>query len=175
MSRAFVKEDDGAPDEPPPERPVSEQPNYVTPSGLAQLHARLAELETQRLELNRRAAADDSARERLSHVERDLRYYRLRLESALLVGSEGRTSDTAGFGATVTVSDDMGTRSCYTIVGEDEAEPDVGLVSWVSPLARVLEGGRVGEEVVWRRPAGRLELRIEAIEYRAGTERQSGN
>ena len=48
----------------------------------------------------------------------------------------------------------------YTIVGEDEADPDAGLVSWVSPLAKVLEGARVGEQVVWRRPAGPIELTV---------------
>ena len=165
MSRAFVKEDDDAPDEPLPPRPVSEQPNYVTANGLAQLRACLAELEAERIELAPRADTDDAARDRLRNVERDLRYYRVRVESALLGGPQGRVATVAGFGATVTVTDDSGTRSRYTIVGEDEAEPDKGLVSWVSPLARVLEGGRVGERVVWRRPMGPLQLLIEAIRY----------
>jgi len=40
MSRAFVKEDGPQPDEDPPERPVSAQPNYVTPRGLEQLRER---------------------------------------------------------------------------------------------------------------------------------------
>jgi transcription elongation GreA/GreB family factor len=165
VSRAFVKEDDDAPDEPLPPRPVSEQPNYVTANGLAQLQARLAELETQRVELAPRADTDDTARDRLRTVERDLRYFRVRLESALPGGPPGRDAAVVGFGATVAVRDDSGTRSRYAIVGEDEAEPEEGLVSWVSPLARVLEGGRVGERVVWRRPVGSLELLIESIRY----------
>ena len=173
MSRAFVKEDDDAPDEPLPPRPVSEQPNYVTAKGLVQLQTRLAELETQRVELAPHADADDAARDRLRNVERDLRYYHVRVESALLGGPQGRDAAVAGFGATVTVRDDSGTRSRYTIVGEDEAEPDKGLVSWVSPLARVLEGGRVGERVVWRRPVGSLQLLIEAIGYQDDAEVQS--
>ena len=90
MSRAFVKEDDEAPDEPLPERPVSDHPNYVTSSGLAQLEARREELEAERLELARRADADDSARERLRHVERDLRYIRRRLDTALTIDVETR-------------------------------------------------------------------------------------
>jgi transcription elongation factor GreB len=165
VSRAFVKEDDDAPDEPLPPRPVSEQPNYVTAKGLAQLRSRLAELETQRVELTPQADTDDAARDRLRNIERDLRYYRVRVESALLGGPQGRAAAVVGFGATVTVLDGSGTRSRYTIVGEDEAEPDEGLVSWVSPLARVLEGGHVGARVVWRRPVGSLELLIEAIAY----------
>jgi transcription elongation GreA/GreB family factor len=165
MSRAFVKDDDEAPEEPLPERAISDHPNYVTPLGLAQMAARLEELEAERLELARRADADDSVRERQRYVERDSRYFRRRLETALTVDPQARRHDAVGFGATVTVREDSGERRTYTIVGEDEADPDVGLVSWVSPLARVLEGARVGEHAVWRRPAGALDLIIVAVEY----------
>jgi len=167
MSRAFVKEDDGAPDEALPERPVSEHPNYVTASGLAQLEERRRELEAQRLELARRADSDDSAAEQLRHVERDLRYFQRRLETAIEVDPASGPPGVVGFGATVTVRDAGGEQHSYTIVGEDEADPDAGLVSWVSPLARVLDGARVGEQVVWRRPAGSLELTVVAIEREA--------
>ena len=165
MSRAFVKEDDDAPDEPLPERPVSEQPNYVTASGLAQLGARLEELEAERLELARRADGDESAADRLRYVERDASYFRRRLETALPVDPASQPVGVAAFGATVTVDDGSGAVQRYTIVGEDEADPDSGLVSWVSPLARVLEGACVGDRVVWRRPKGSLELVITGIDY----------
>ena len=168
MSRAFVKEDDDAPDEPLPDRPESEHPNHVTPAGLAQLESRRDELEASRLELARRAADDESARDRLRYVERDLRYYRRRLETARLVDPASRDAGRVSFGATVTVRDDAGAESRYAIVGEDEAAPEAGLVSWVSPLARVLEGARVGDHVVWRRPAGALGLTVTAIGYESG-------
>lgn len=46
MSRAFVNEDNAAAQaDQPVERQVSAQPNYVTPTGLAQLQARVAELQ----------------------------------------------------------------------------------------------------------------------------------
>ena len=45
MSRAFVKEGDGALD-PLPDLPLSPHPNYVTPRGLAALQMRLSELQT---------------------------------------------------------------------------------------------------------------------------------
>jgi len=173
MSRAFVKDDDDAPDAPLPDRPLSEHPNYVTASGLALLAARLDELEATRLELVGSAAAgDESAADRLRYVERDLRYFRRRLETAQLVDPASREGDPASreggvvaFGATVAVHDDGGAESRYRIVGEDEADPDAGLVSWVSPLARVLEGARVGDHVVWRRPAGALGLTVVAVGY----------
>jgi transcription elongation factor GreB len=164
VSRAFVKEDDDAPAEPLPERPISEHPNYVTPSGLAQLGARLEELEVERLEFDRRDD-DDSAAERLRYVERELRYYRRRLETAVSIDPASQPDDVVAFGAAVTVDDGSGALQRYTIVGEDEADPDAGLVSWVSPLSRILEGARVGDRVVWRRPAGSLELVITKIEH----------
>lgn len=186
MSRAFVKEDDDAPDEPLPERPVSEHPNYVTRSGLAQLGARVEELEAERLELARRDD-DDSATDRLRYVERDLRYCRRRLETAVVIdprevavetpaaavgetpaAAVGETPGVVAFGTTVTVDDGSGLWQRYTIVGEDEADPEAGLVSWVSPLAKVLDGARVGDRVVWRRPAGALELVVVAIGYKEG-------
>jgi len=163
MSRAFVKEDDAAPDEPLPDRPVSEHPNKVTARGLAQLEARRDELEAERLELARRADDDETAADRLRYVERDLRYLRRRLESAHVVEPPPPGAPVA-FGSAVVVRDAAGAEHRYTIVGEDEADPDAGLVSWVSPLARVLEGARVGETVVWKRPAGSLALTVEAVE-----------
>ena len=172
MSRAFVKEDDGAPGEPLPERPISEHPNYVTPSGLAQLEARLQELEAERLEL---ARDDDDAAERLRYVERELRYYRRRLETAVPVDPARQPDSVVAFGATVTVDDGSGVQQGYTIVGEDEADPDAGLVSWVSPLSRVLEGARVGDRVRWRRPAGALDLIVVAIDYGGSPRDGAGN
>ena len=33
------------------------------------------------------------------------------------------------------------------IVGEDEADPKDGLIAWTAPLARAIDGARVGEEI----------------------------
>ena len=163
MSRAFVKEDDGAPEEPLPDRAVSEHPNQVTARGLARLEARRDELETERLELARRADDDEAARDRLRYVDRDLRYLARRLETATVV-EPPPPGGAVRFGSAVLVRDASGVAHRYTVVGEDEADPDAGLVSWVSPLARVLEGARAGETVTWKRPAGSLTLTIESVE-----------
>jgi transcription elongation GreA/GreB family factor len=42
---------------------------------------------------------------------------------------------------------DDSTERAFRLVGEDEAEPACGLVSWVSPLGRTLVGKRIGDEV----------------------------
>jgi transcription elongation factor GreB len=163
MSRAFVKED-SAGDEPLPDRRVSEYPNLVTPAGLAQLEARVDGLEERRDELSAAAADDSVARDQLRNVERDLRYYAGRVASAKVVDPREAPVDRVSFGSTVSVREADGSRQQLTIVGEDEADRETGKLSWVSPLGKVLDGARVGDTVVWRRPAGSVELTIEAIE-----------
>jgi transcription elongation GreA/GreB family factor len=163
MSRAFVK-DDAPSDEPLSERHVSEHPNKVTPAGLERLRTAADELEAEQAELS--ALADDAmARDRLRVVERDLRYYRDRVATAIVVDQAGQPRDEVAFGATVAAREAGGELQHITIVGEDEADRETGTVSWVSPLGRVLTGARVGDTVTWRRPAGDLELTVEAIEY----------
>jgi transcription elongation GreA/GreB family factor len=164
MSRAFVKEpDSGAPGQGLPERPVSQHPNLVTPAGLAELERRSGELETRRLELL--ALGDEPlATEELPHVDRDLRYYAARLESAISVDLAAQPADEVAFGAAVTVTGEGGERT-FTIVGEDEADLATLKVSCVSPLAEALIGARIGDRVIWRRPVGDLQLTVKAIAY----------
>jgi transcription elongation factor GreB len=164
MSRAFVKEpDEGAPVEGLPERQISDHPNYVTPTGLRQLEDKVGELETRRLGLL--DDEDDLAREQLVYVDRDLRYYTARLESAVLVAMNRQPRRKVAFGAAVSVSQNGGEKRTFTIVGEDEADLKVGKISYVSPLAEALIDARVGKTVLWRRPAGNIKLTVEAIEY----------
>jgi transcription elongation GreA/GreB family factor len=169
MSRAFVKEpDEGAPSEGLPERQISEHPNYVTPAGLRQLRERIGELETRRLGLRTAAAADALAQEQLDYVDRDLRYFTARLESAIAVAPARQPRRLVKFGAAVTVTQDGGESQTFAIVGEDEADPNAGKISYVSPLAETLLDQRVGATVTWRRPAGNRRLTIAAIDYPEG-------
>ena len=163
MNRAFVKEpDEGAPAEGLPERQISEHPNYVTPAGLEQLKQEVGRLETRRLEL---LEQDDDPEDELSYVDRDLRYFTARLESAIPVEMERQPRRKVAFGAAVTVSQPGGKRQTFSIVGEDEADLKEGKISYVSPLAEALLDARVGKTVLWRRPAGNVDLTVEEIEY----------
>ena len=47
----------------------------------------------------------------------------------------------------MTFSRDDGRVQKYRIVGEDEADPKAGSISFVSPVARLLIGKAVGDEV----------------------------
>ena len=166
MSRGFVKEDDlehAGTDL--PERPLSEHPNYVTPLCLLLLQQQSAMLEQQRQALAP-SKDDQITQQRLAMVERDLRYVSARLEQAILVEPANQAKDTVLFGARVNVEDEEGETQVFTIVGEDEADIAANKVSWVSPLATALLGHRMGDSVIWRRPAGNLTLEITAINYK---------
>ncbi|ALN81905.1 GreA/GreB family elongation factor [Lysobacter antibioticus] len=163
MSRAFVKEGDG--DENAgdlPELPISEHPNYVTPRGMALLRTRLDDAGRRLGEIDANAVG---ARLEAAHIERELRWLQARILGAITIAPERQPSELIAFGARVEVVDDDGREYRYRIVGEDEADPELGLISWVSPLALALHGARVGDSVVWKRPAGDLAIEVLAIDY----------
>ena len=141
MSRAFVKEDTGEGLEDLPDRPVSEHRNRVTPEGLAAIAA-----DVERLNAAYAKAQTSADRAALQKVARDLRYWSQRQASAELM-SEPTDTGTVHFGSRVTLLRADGRRVSYRIVGEDEADPAKGTVSYVSPLARALIGKTQGDTV----------------------------
>jgi transcription elongation factor GreB len=164
MSRAFVKEDADSSAGEIADLPQSSHPNYVTRRGLAQLKERLAAAQARRRALLE-AGAGGGNELALANVARDLRYLEARLERAIPVDPASQPHDEVAFGATVRVADDKGAEREFAIVGEDEADAEHGSVSWVSPLAKALIGAAVGDEIVWRRPAGDIALEVLAIRY----------
>ena len=162
MSRAHVRETDGDEPEDLPELPLSTQPNYVTPRGLALLLRRHAERERELASLKADAS---NVRQRRAQIERELRWLAARIASAQPIDTMGRGGDRVAFGAQVGVLDEDGRASRYRIVGEDEADPEAGRISWISPLARALIGARIGEIVTWERPAGAVDVEVASIDY----------
>jgi transcription elongation GreA/GreB family factor len=144
VSRAFVKDLDGAAGDELPELTVSPHRNLVTPAGLAQLEGTIRRLET---ELSTARATDDRAL--VARVERDLRYYRQRLSTAELVPMADAPSHVR-FGCRVRLQTDAGESVEFMIVGEDESDPASGLISYVSPLAESLMGCLVGDRLPFR-------------------------
>jgi transcription elongation GreA/GreB family factor len=164
MSRAFVKENDEQGNE-LPERPQSPYPNHITPRGLDALHQQL-----QALEAAHKRMAEPQGNELIDQdskhgLERDIRYLQDRIARALVINPAMQPRDKVGFGATVETEDENGEKRVFEIVGEDEADAAVGRLSWVSPLARALTDAEAGDTVVWKRPAGDLELEIRSINY----------
>jgi transcription elongation GreA/GreB family factor len=141
MSRAFVREAEGGEAfEDLPDRSISPH-HLVTPAGLASMDAEIASLEKR---LTDAQVRDDKAE--VARLSRDLRYWSARRVSAEVVPPPTDTSHVR-FGAEVTFEREDGRRQTYRIVGEDEADPAKGSLSYVSPLAQALMGKEVGDTV----------------------------
>ena len=147
MSVAFTKEESAetASETLLPDRPISPHPNLVTDAGLQALQTQLQ----QAREAYEAAQAIDDVNEkrRQSAVPfRDVRYLTERLRTAQVIAKPA-SSDTVAFGSTVTFSRADGRVQTYRIVGEDEADPKAGSISFVAPVARSLMGKAVGDVV----------------------------
>jgi transcription elongation GreA/GreB family factor len=82
-----------------------------------------------------------------------------------LIDLDAQPRDHVTFGAIVDTVDDNDQRRRFEIVGEDEADPAIGRLSWVSPLALALSDAKMGEVVTWKRPSGDIDLEIASISY----------
>jgi len=144
MSVAFTKESDAeAVAADLPDRPIPAHANLVTPAGLAQIEAELAAARAA-YDAARSADAISADRSAMARATRDLRYWSARRASAQLV--EARAADgSVTFGSRITFERADGRQQSYSIVGDDEADPARGSVSYVSPLARAMIGKAVGE------------------------------
>ncbi|MEA2099426.1 MAG: transcription elongation factor GreA [Campylobacterota bacterium] len=70
------------------------------------------------------------------------------------------------FGSTVVMTNmDTDEEVSYTIVGGCESNPDIGLISFGSPLAKQLLGKEEGDEVKVRLPGGVKEFEIDEVKY----------
>jgi transcription elongation GreA/GreB family factor len=69
------------------------------------------------------------------------------------IGSRGRFQDL-----------ESGETVCYTILGPWEVDPDQGILSYDSPVARKILNRRIGEEVTIELPSRRMELKLVALE-----------
>jgi transcription elongation GreA/GreB family factor len=87
-------------------------------------------------------------------LERDLRYWRHSKATAQVVARPS-ANGAVSFGSKVTLKRNGRTQT-LRIVGEDEADPKVGLVNFRSPLAQALMGGEVGDTVEMTSPPAEL-------------------
>jgi transcription elongation factor GreB len=182
MSKAFVREDteDDTADLPDdaPAIPAGIK-NYITAEG----HRRLQE-EMRRLLRDERPKVVETVswaagngdrsengdylygKKRLREIDRRVRFLTKRLEIAEIVDPARQTRrDQVFFGATVTYADPHGAEKTVTIVGIDEADADIGQVSWISPIARALMKAHEGDIVELRTPTGIEPIEVLEIRY----------
>ena len=164
MSRAFIKEYDlehAGIDI--PEKAISAEINYVTPNGLQILQQESANLKSDRAKL----IGDDSpsSKQKKMRIEREIRYYFSRLDSAIVIYPQQQPDDTVLFSARVDVKDSKSKSHTFEIVGEDEADIKLRKISYLSPLAKALIGAKLYDEVKWEKPSGDEYLIISKITY----------
>jgi transcription elongation GreA/GreB family factor len=159
MSVAFTKEDSAetASETLLPDRPIPPGPNLVTAKGLQALEQQLAEARAA-YEAAMRIEDVNEKRRQAANPLRDLRYFTERIRTAQLAPPPAR-EDVVAFGSTITFTRDDGRVQTYRIVGEDEADPKTGTISFASPIARALMGKQAGDVV----SLGNQELEITAI------------
>jgi len=108
-----------------------------------------------------------AAREQQSFMEGRINKIESTLADVQIINvKEINETDKVVFGATVTIlnlnSDEEVT---YQIVGELEADINIGLVSIASPIARSLIGKQVGDIVDVNAPSGVIEYEIIQVRY----------
>tara|TARA_B100000902_G_scaffold101731_1_gene104034 strand:- start:1091 stop:1594 length:504 start_codon:yes stop_codon:yes gene_type:complete len=164
MSRAFIKENDlehAGIDI--PERPISLETNYVTPNGLQQLKNKLDTLDLKRKSFTKNESSN--FKQKKMRIERDIRYFSSRLKSAILVNPLNQNKNIVLFSATVETLSSNKKSYQFEIVGEDEANIKLNKISYISPLAKLLLGNQINDEIIWNKASGNEILTITNIYY----------
>ena len=110
-------------------------PNYVTKEGLDALKEELKNLETERVK-----AGDNYIM--VNFIDATIKQLVGRINSAVEVDLSKVSKDTVSFGAWVSYNGRV-----VRIVGVDEADVNKGLVSFVSPIAKLLIGKKAGDVI----------------------------
>jgi transcription elongation factor GreB len=161
---------------------LADQPNYITPEGLAALRARydflFADERPKLVEVVSWAAGNGDRSEngdylygkkRLREIDRELGWLSRRMKAARVVDPAGQPDKSRVlFGATVTIADEDDNERTLMLVGDDEQDAAIGRVGWNSPIARALRGASVGDVRRVVLPAGEKEWEVLAVSYPVG-------
>jgi len=158
---------------------MSQEKNYITPSGLQKLkdeYHQLIHVERPKVVETVAWAASNGDRSenadyiygkrRLREIDSRLRFLTGRLEKVEIVDPKTISSEQIVFSATITVEDDDGNKKVFQIVGEDEWDIQQNKISWKSPVAKALLGKKSGDDVTVKKPNGEESLSIIKIEYK---------
>jgi transcription elongation GreA/GreB family factor len=169
LSVAFTKEDSAetASETLLPDRPISPHPNLVTATGLKALELQLQQAR-EAFEAANSIEDVNERRRQSANPLREARYFAARVRSAQTI-PDPASIDAVAFGSIVTFRRGDGRVQTYRIVGEDEADPKAGSISFVSPVAKLLMGKAVGDIV----GAGDQEIEIIAIALMKATTQPS--
>lgn len=107
-----------------------------------------------------------SAKDKQGLIEAHVRDIEAKLSLAQVIDPSTLSGDRVIFGATVLLADlDTDEQVRYRIVGVDEADPQAGMISYTSPVARALLGKLVDDLVEVQTPGGTRDLEILEITF----------
>ena len=108
----------------------------------------------------------DIAKERQLQVSQQIKEIEHKLSVAQVINPSRIESEKIVFGAKVTLADiDNNEHLSYSIVGSDESDISLGLISIDSPIARALIGKEEGDEVILRTPSGARTVEITEVRF----------
>jgi transcription elongation factor GreA len=132
----------------------AERPEIVESIEAARAHGDLSE-----------NAEYHAAKERQGQIEATIADLEDKLSRAMIIDPTTLSGDKVVFGATVTLLDEDEKKVRYQLVGQTEADANVGRISYNSPLGRALIGRQVGEDVEVSTPSGDRYYEIKKIEF----------
>ncbi|RAI89403.1 GreA/GreB family elongation factor [Algoriphagus yeomjeoni] len=149
MSRGFVKEDDQ--EETPLVPPRAEVPNgvtnYVTQNGMNELLAEKQCLLDEKASID--ASTEQEKRIASNFINAKIHLLEERIAIAKIVNLSDQPQDEIRFGATVTLKIGNSPKTqTYQIVGVDEADIAKNKISFISPIAKILIGKKVGDKAI---------------------------
>ena len=108
-----------------------------------------------------------AAKEQQSLTEARIKDIESKLSSSQVIDIQNiEASDKVIFGTTITVINfDSDQSAQYKIVGEDEADANLGKISYASPLAKQMIGKFEGDIIKVETPSGLIKYEIEKVEY----------
>ncbi len=166
MSRGFVKEDDQ--EETPLVPPRAEVPNqvtnYITQNGMDELLAEKQALINEKSAIE--AATEQEKRIASNFIQAKIYMLEDRIATAKIVALNEQPKDEVRFGATVTLK--IGNSSkfqTYQLVGVDEADIAKRKISFISPVAKILIGKKVGEQAILKLAKENRVFEVKEIRY----------
>ncbi len=108
-----------------------------------------------------------AAKERLAFIDGRIGELSDLVSRAHVIDPSSYEHDKVRFGSTIMLENlETNEELTYSIVGSTESNPDHGLISYHTPLAKQLMGHSEGEEVTIQLPAGKQTYEILEIAYR---------
>ena len=132
----------------------NERPEIVEAIEVARAHGDLSE-----------NAEYHAAKERQGQIEASIIDLEDKLSRAMIIDPTTLSGNKVVFGATVTLTDEDKKKVRYQLVGQTEADANIGRISYNSPLGRALIGRQAGEDVEVSTPSGDRYYEIKKIEF----------